>query len=183
MDIPEEKEILRHKMKLNRRQFSETQKLASSILVFKKIEQLDIFKRAKIVLLFWSLEDEIYTHDFVIKWSISKKILLPVIHADELELKLFTDKGSLKKSSAMNLLEPVGKTFTGFDKIDMAIIPGLAFDKNNNRLGYGKGYYDKLLSRVHVYKIGICFNFQLLDSLPVTKKDVKMDMVVTDKKL
>ena len=60
------------------------------------------------------------------------------------------------------------------------IIPGLAFDKDNNRLGYGMGYYDNYLKDKNVYKIGICYKEQIIDSIPVDNNDVKMDLVISD---
>ncbi len=64
--------------------------------------------------------------------------------------------------------------------IDLVITPGLAFDHNNNRLGHGKGYYDRLLAGMRAFKIGVCFNFQLFNEIPYTLNDVKMDMVITN---
>ena len=63
--------------------------------------------------------------------------------------------------------------------IDMFIIPGLAFDKNNYRLGYGAGYYDMFLKdHLMAYKTGICYPFQLLDNIPVEPHDVKLDQII-----
>ena len=63
--------------------------------------------------------------------------------------------------------------------IDLAIIPRVAFDVHGNRLGRGKGYYDRLLPRLpHTYKIGICFPFQLLEKVPTETQDVRMDEVL-----
>lgn len=66
--------------------------------------------------------------------------------------------------------------FTG--QIDLFILPGLAFDKHNYRLGYGAGYYDTLLKTQNGYKVGICYPFQLVDKLPVEEHDVPMDEVL-----
>lgn len=180
MNIGDEKKIIRNRIKKLREQISDIQKLAFSKTIFDEIEQLDTFKKAQIIFLYWSFNNEVLTHDFILKWSNSKKFLLPVAHLNELELKYFTDKDSMKRSLIMNLQEPTGKPFTDFDKIDLAIVPGVAFDKNNNRLGYGKGYYDKLLCGLDVYKIGICFNFQLLDEIPHNNNDIRMDLVISN---
>ena len=64
--------------------------------------------------------------------------------------------------------------------IDLAVIPGMAFDRDGHRLGRGKGFYDKLLPGIKCRKIGLCFSFQLADSVPIEPHDIVMDMVLTD---
>jgi len=75
--------------------------------------------------------------------------------------------------------EPSGELFTDFDRITLAIIPGMAFDHQGNRLGRGKGYYDRLLPQLsHAYKLGLCFPFQLLtEEIPHEPHDCRMDEV------
>ena len=65
-------------------------------------------------------------------------------------------------------------------KIDLIIVPGICFDKANNRLGFGKGYYDKYLANKNIKKFGICFKEQLLDDIPTDNNDIKMDLIITD---
>lgn len=69
------------------------------------------------------------------------------------------------------------------EKIDLYIVPGVAFDRQCNRLGRGKGHYDRLLTDVKVTKIGLAYSFQVLAQVPHTSYDVPMDMVVTDKEV
>ena len=125
-----------------------------------------------------NLPDEVNTHDFIRKWSVQKQILLPVVIGNELELRRYTGPQDLKKG-AYGIEEPVGEPFTDYASVDLAIIPGVAFDAHGNRLGRGKGYYDRLLPRLpHTYKIGICFPFQLLEEVPTEALDVRMDEVL-----
>ena len=81
-----------------------------------------------------------------------------------------------------NIIEPIGESISP-SKLDLIIVPGVAFDKNKNRLGRGKGFYDKLLSEVTCCKIGICYDFQLLEYLPCEDHDIKMNLIVTPKYL
>lgn len=60
----------------------------------------------------------------------------------------------------------------------MVIVPGIAFDLNNNRLGRGKAYYDKFLEKINTVKIGLCFDFQIVDKVPIESTDIKMDLVL-----
>ena len=81
---------------------------------------------------------------------------------------------------AFGILEPTGEVFSDYDNVDAAIIPGMAFDGHGNRLGRGKGYYDRLLPRLtKAYKIGVCFPFQYFDEIPSEEHDVVMDCVVS----
>jgi len=169
------KEVIDLRKKLN-----SSERIIQSQSIFKKIEQLQYFQNAKIIMIYWSLDDEVYTHDFIKKWSSTKTILLPVTLKDELEIREFRGTHLLKESPVMKLMEPIGNAFTSFNEIDIAIIPGLVFDKHNNRIGYGKAYYDKLLPKITTYKVGVCFDFQLFDKIPNTKRDIKMDLVLTN---
>jgi 5-formyltetrahydrofolate cyclo-ligase len=78
-----------------------------------------------------------------------------------------------------NIMEPVGKAFSNYEEIDVAVIPGMAFDGRCNRLGRGRGYYDRLLPKLpQAYKIGICFDFQKLPGIPADEHDIKVDEIV-----
>lgn len=92
------------------------------------------------------------------------------------------------EAGAYGIMEPEGPAFTAYDDIDLIIIPGVAFDVKHNRLGRGKGYYDRFLQQMqqmqqmqqtHAYKIGVCFPHQLVDNIPVTAYDIPMDEVVS----
>ena len=77
-------------------------------------------------------------------------------------------------------MEPTGPLFADYSKIQLAIIPGMGFDRQGNRLGRGKGYYDRMLAKLsHAYKIGVCFPFQLFDKIPTDIYDITMDEVLT----
>lgn len=151
---------------------------ALSLRIMEKLEGNDAFIRAGVVLMYYSLPDEVYTHAFVEKWSSEKKILLPVVKNDtEMEIREYTGKSDLKEG-AFHIWEPSGALFTDYDKIETAVIPGIAFDEEGHRLGRGGGYYDRLLPQLKAYKLGVCFPFQLLDVIPYEDYDIVMDEVV-----
>ena len=78
-----------------------------------------------------------------------------------------------------NIMEPVGEVFSNYERVDVAVVPGMAFDSRNNRLGRGRGYYDRLLPLLtNAYKIGICFDFQRLPGIPSEATDQPMDEVI-----
>ena len=81
--------------------------------------------------------------------------------------------------SGQGIREPIGERFDG--NLDIVILPLLAVDEQGNRLGYGGGYYDRYLAKhTSSLKIGYCFDFQMLKSLPSEETDVALNMVVTD---
>ena len=85
------------------------------------------------------------------------------------------------ESGPYKILEPVGKSFKNYDTIDIAIVPGVAFDKQGNRLGHGKAYYDRELKLMpKAYKIGICFAFQILGNIPIDVHDIPMNCILHD---
>lgn len=153
---------------------------ALSERIMETLEKNDAFVRADIVLMYYSLPDEVYTHAFVEKWSREKQVLLPVVKdKTEMEIRVYTGKKDLKEG-AFHIWEPSGVLFTDYDKIETAVIPGMAFDEDGHRLGRGGGYYDRLLPKLrHAYKLGLCFPFQLLDEVPHEDYDSVMDEVVT----
>lgn len=129
------------------------------------------------MLLYHSLPDEPDTHAFIRQWAGRKRILLPVVVGDDLELRVYAGDDSLR-TGAFHIAEPAGEAFTDYAAIDLAVIPGVAFDRRGNRLGRGKGYYDRLLPRLTAYKIGVCFPFQRVESLPAEAHDVRMDEII-----
>ena len=140
------------------------------------------WRASGVVLLYHALADEVCT-DMLIRSAeiMNKTILLPVVVGDELELRVYEGRESLTLGS-YGILEPTGTLFpeSEYHKIDLAIIPGMAFDEHRNRLGRGKGYYDRLLPKIsNAYKIGVCFPFQLMECIPSEPHDVKVNEIET----
>lgn len=108
-----------------------------------------------------------------------KTVLLPRVVSDtDMELRRYNSPADLQKG-AFGIMEPAGERFTDYDAIGVAIVPGMAFDAAGHRLGRGKGYYDRFLSRVpYIYKIGLCFSWQMVDSVPSHEHDIMMDEVI-----
>ena len=114
------------------------------------------------------------------KWSSEKRILLPVVVGDDLELRIYTGPEDMSISGIYGIAEPTGEIFTDYAAIEFIVVPGVAFDAKGNRLGRGKGYYDRLLPRIpSAYKAGICFPFQLVEEVPAESFDIRMDIIIT----
>lgn len=156
--------------------------------ITKKFINTTQFKNAEIIAIYKSFSSEVSTEE-IIKYALKsgKKIALPRVNKSKLdfyEIKSIDEK--LIKSN-FGIEEPIenSKTFVDKQKIDLVVVPGLAFDKEKNRLGYGGGFYDRFLAGINALKIGICFDEQLLknETLPVKETDVKLDIIITDKEM
>ena len=175
-----EKQLVRKEIALKKKGYDFVTLSKLSDMLWAKLEGHPRFMEARCVLLYYSLPDEVQTHTFIEKWSKEKEIILPVVKGQELELRKYAGMAHLVEGS-FHIGEPEGKAFTAWKDIGLAIIPGVSFDREGNRLGWGKGYYDRLLSKLDVYKIGICFGFQVSTvRLPVETSDTPMDEVWTE---
>lgn len=174
-----DKKTLRQEIKLLKEQLSEEDKVRQSASIWERLENTDRFRQAETILMYWSMSDEVQTHDFILRWCSAKTIILPVVDGDVLRLRLFEGEQALRRNATMNLYEPQGDDYPEPQNIALAVVPGIAFDRGNRRLGHGKGYYDELLPRLRAYKIGVCFDFQMFDEIPADEHDVLMDEVIT----
>ncbi|MDR2937838.1 MAG: 5-formyltetrahydrofolate cyclo-ligase [Prevotellaceae bacterium] len=210
MNISQQKNALRQQVKLRLKQMTPQEIAEQSVAVMAQVEALEEFKRAKNILLYASLKTEVQTHNFLQRWSGEKNIYLPVVcgevmkvgrllasplsrHCEEERRSNLTPlvgdchvaRSSLLamtaglRPGAFGILEPEA-ALDEMPLLDLAIIPGLAFDRNNNRMGRGKGYYDKFLKVENLVKVGVCFGCQLLDEVPHEPFDVKMDYVIVN---
>ncbi len=177
--IIEEKNKLRRQVKDLKSKLTEVERQKKSAKIFLELEQLEVFKQAKTILLYWSMNDEVFTPTFIDKWWKEKTILLPVVNGDNMEIKIYAGKSSMTPGERFGILEPTGDIFTDFNTIDLIVTPGIAFDKNNFRMGRGKGYYDKFLSQCVAHKLGVCYNFQVFDSIPTEQHDIPMNVVIS----
>lgn len=153
---------------------------ALSVEALTRLEANAVFCEAQTLLIYHSMKDEVQTHSFIEKWSRTKRIVLPVVVGDVLELRLYTGPDDLAVGS-YGIAEPIGEPFTDYAAIGLVVVPGVAFDSKGHRLGRGKGYYDKLLPLIAAPKIGICFPFQLIEEVPAEPFDICMDAVITGK--
>ena len=147
----------------------------------RQMEQTPAFRDSKVVLLYWSMDDEVQTHDFVNRWYKDKVVLLPCVDGDELRLRQYTGPECLVAGEQFGIGEPTGPEWTDMEAIALIAVPGVAFDRKNNRMGRGRGFYDRLLkSTPHATKVGLAYDFQMLDEIPVESHDVPMNLVITE---
>ena len=183
------KQKLKDEIFKKRKTLSKSEIKEKSTIIRKKLNSMPEFKKSKNILTYVSFNNEVDTiniiKDLLIKNE--KNVLVP-----------YVDKGKLIQISKINsfddlepkifgILEPKKNKIKKIEinKLDLVIVPGIAFDKNGHRIGYGYGYYDKFLGKLNknAIKIGLCFEFQIVDKIPQEKHDVPMDFIVTEKRV
>ena len=172
-----EKKELRAQIKALKKQHSKEQLLEQSEQILDKLEGHPDFIKAKRVMLYSALPDEVQTQAFLEKWHLKKTIILPTVVGDDI-IPVEYGKDTAFAVGDFNIMEPQNEPYTG--GFDLIIVPGVAFDRKGHRIGRGRGYYDRFLSQhLDVKRIGICFDFQLVDEVPTEPFDILMDEVIS----
>ena len=132
---------------------------------------------------FASFNSEVNTHDMIKKTFGKKNIVIPKIIQHEIEPSVIIDFDNLVPSGKFGILEPIEAMKIAYKNIDLVLVPGIAFDKEGHRIGYGFGYYDKFLKKVpKAIKIGLCFDFQIVNKIPREEHDAPVDLIVTEER-
>lgn len=174
------KQTLRKEIRQQKKAYSADELCRMSESVTKRLLAHPRLKTAHTILLYASLADEVDTHrltDCLLQQG--KTILLPVVINDH-DMKICRyDHSTTVANGPFGIIEPQAEAFTHYHEIDLALIPGMAFDRAGHRLGRGKGYYDRFLSQAtNIYKIGVCFAFQMVDEVPTDENDIMMNEVI-----
>jgi len=163
----------------------EVEKLSKEIM--EKLIKLPELRQSKVVMSYLSFKNEVDT-EAIIDWCFNqgKEVVIPYCEMGSNEIipcKLYPDRRGLEKNK-FGIWEPKKdlKTSIEIDNIDVIIVPGVGFDNNCNRLGFGGGYYDRFLAKRQreTQAIAICYQNQIVESIPTDDYDIKMDMVVTE---
>ena len=189
MDILSQKKELRKEAKSYRKSISKYERLAKSNAIISNLKALKEFQKAKVILMYASLPDEVETLGLIRELTEEgkKMIYCPVTQGDEMEFYRISSLDELKEGNFHVLEpEPLKERFLELQN-DVAycmLMPGLMFDKRGNRLGYGKGYYDKYLARVpkdvNLTTIALAFEAMVKDAIPAEETDWRADYVVTE---
>ena len=165
----------------------EEDRLKKSLGILKKFLALPKFKAAKTILFYASFDGEVDTFDMM-KQSLrlGKKIALPIINTKHKQIipafvhnldedLVFGPYGIQEPRFEKNRL-------AACDEFDLSVVPGIAFDQENRRLGRGAGYYDRFLTRLSkdIPSIGLAFDFQIVNRLPHQEHDVPLTKVIVD---
>ena len=146
--------------------------------VVEKVLSLPQLKTARYVLLYYPHRNEVNTLPLIEKLlKLEKTVLLPKVSGKDILPIPVKELTSLKEGYA-GIKEPEGNPVP-YEVIDIIFVPGVVFDKKGHRIGYGKGYYDRFLKKVKGLKVGLAYDFQIVDEIPHEEHDIPLDVIIT----
>lgn len=173
-----DKKFLRNKYKEIRKNIKNKEVLDDKI--FNKIIELKEYKESKLILIYVSLNDEVDTFKLIEhSLKIGKKVAVPKCEGDNIVFYNINKLSDLEEGS-FRILEPKTNGVINNFSDSICIIPGIAFDKENNRIGYGRGFYDRFLEKYDGIKIGLTYAECICDRIDSESTDIKMDIVITN---
>jgi len=187
--LQETKETIRKRVLSLLRNQKEEDRIAKSSRIGDKLFNLRNFKHATTILFYMSFDGEVDTFEMIRQAKEMGKIIgLPRINKKEKEIipaVIERIDNTCLEMGSYGILQPRGQTdnLLDIDKLDMVIVPGIAFDRQNNRLGRGKGYYDRFLKKIssHTITVGLAFDFQIVEHLPqLEHHDVPVSCVLVN---
>jgi 5-formyltetrahydrofolate cyclo-ligase len=180
------KRNLRHQMLAQRRAISVAEYRAASLLVQRAFLSTPEFRQARVLALYHAVHNEVATslvHATAL--DAGKTVIYPVVTGGSLVFRRVVDDRDLQ-TGAYGIREPLAVCpEVAIGEVEAVIVPGVAYDLRGQRIGYGKGYYDKVLHQLegHGRLIGFCFDFQVVEELKGEPHDVQMDVIITDRRV
>ena len=176
------KRRIRSKILLRLKTQKEDDRERKSRLIKGKLFRTLLFKKAKIIMFYIAFDGEVKTEEMIKEaQNLGKKIAVPVCRTKcSKMIPCLLDFAAPLITGPYGVKEPAVKKSIKLEDLDLVIVPGVAFDKKNNRLGRGKGFYDRFLSSLpnSVPSIGLAYDFQILPSVPATKTDFGVNKVI-----
>lgn len=144
---------------------------------------LSHYSKSRTIMFFVSFSSEVNTHGMIKDAFKSNTVVVPKVIQHEIEPSVIIDFDNLIPAK-FGILEPIEVMKIAYKNIDLVLVPGIVFDKEGHRIGYGFGYYDRLLAKVpKAVKIGLAFDFQVVDKIPKETHDIAVDFIVTEKEV
>lgn len=176
------KENLRTELKNERKALTHQEILALSRKIEKNLFTLDEINNSSAVMVYNAAFNEPRTLRITQKLlNDGKRVFLPITSITDRKItpsEMFDDDEF--KVGAYGILEPKKERPTDKSEIDVVLLPGMGFDRNGNRMGFGGGYYDRFLQDYAGIKIGICYSFQIVEKIPTQSTDIPVDFIVTE---
>jgi 5-formyltetrahydrofolate cyclo-ligase len=175
------KDELRRKITSKRRSLSKEEHAELTERILRRILNLPEVSDAINILLYHSIKGE-PSVERLQDILPDRSFIFPRVRGEELEL-IKVDSQKVMAKGAFGIREPKEGLRVDPEDVELALVPGIAFDREGYRLGWGRGYYDRLLKRVGGFKVGVAYSFQVLERLPRDPWDVPVDAVVTEKEV
>ena len=145
---------------------------------------IEKYKNSKIIMFFVSFNSEVHTHDMIKEALRNNTIVVPKVVESKIEPSMIIDFDNLIPCGKFNILEPIEIMKIAYKNINLVLVPGAVFDEEGHRIGYGFGYYDKFLAKVpKAIKVGLSFDFHVIDKIPKETHDMPVDFIVTEKRV
>ncbi len=177
------KDIVRKNLIKLRMEMNIESKYRKEVIINEKIEKLKEFANARVIAIYYPINNEVSLLDLFEKYKKEKIFVFPKVKNKNL---CFGKVSDLKEmvTGKFGIKEPK-QDDVSLEEIDLIFVPGVAFDTLGYRIGYGGGYYDRLLAnkKQHQCAIGVCFEFQLIDHIAKDDWDRKVDILVTERTL
>ncbi|MBE6053580.1 MAG: 5-formyltetrahydrofolate cyclo-ligase [Clostridium sartagoforme] len=183
----EEKKVLRKRILEIRDSLDNKEKELMDNIIFNKLINTDLYMKANNIFIYLNFGSEVETKKIINKALEDKKeVYIPKIYKEDKSMKAIrlSSFNDLKENS-MGILEPISDTdFIEKERIDLIIVPGVAFDFKGNRVGYGGGYYDRYLKAIekNSNKLVLAYEFQIIDFIEAEAHDIKFDYIITNTK-
>lgn len=181
MNVSSTKKKVRERMRDRCAGLDAAWRCAQSARVQARLQAVDSFKTSQVVGLYAALPCEVDVTELTRRlWRAERSVCLPAFDPANAHYAM----ARVRETTALvevayGLREPADPEWIDPALLECMVVPGLAFDAAGHRIGHGGGYYDRLLAGLAAVKIGVAFDFQVLDTLPVEPHDVMMDLVVT----
>lgn len=176
------KKEIRSKTLKKRREMSLEEVDRLSDLIYEKIIHLPKYKLATDICAYISVNNEVKL-DKIIEKALNdgKKVWLPRVIENDMIFYSYTRETELIKGN-FNIPEPNSTEILNPDNKTLILMPGAVFSRNMDRIGYGGGYYDRYLCKFPMcYKVGVCYDFQILEDIPSEEFDIKPDIIISDR--
>jgi 5-formyltetrahydrofolate cyclo-ligase len=178
------KRALRREVLARRDALSGSERERMSAAIVARALALPEVRQARSVMAFWSFGSEVDTGPILARLhAAGKEVSLPRIQGREVVPVPYVPGVAMRRTS-FGAMEPAGSALDP-RSIDVVLTPGVAFDRRGNRVGYGHGYYDRLLGRVRpeTAKVALAFGLQVVEEVPAGSADRPVDLVVTEREV
>ncbi|MBI5137149.1 MAG: 5-formyltetrahydrofolate cyclo-ligase [Nitrospirae bacterium] len=181
MDTAEQKRALRRRMGAARDGLDTATCAAHGLAAAERVAALDAYRTAETVLVTLAIGRELPTAPVVARiLADGKRLVLPRVAGTELSLHQVADPATQLAPGCWDILEPVpGLKPLHPNAVDLFLLPGLAFDARGGRLGYGRGFFDRVLARSEGVRAGLGYDMQVVETVPVAEWDARLDWIIT----
>lgn len=180
------KQDIRRIIKTKREELNKDLKTQLDQSIMNRFIESEYFEKSNIIFIYVNMDSEINTIE-IIKESLKrgKRVAVPKVLPVEKEMVALEIKSllDLNESGSYGILEPGLDKKEVSEQVDLVVLPGLAFEENGYRIGYGGGFYDKFLNKhKNIDKVALCYNFQIISDMPKEDYDQRVDAIMTESK-